>query len=90
MSESSITEAKTQLTRLIHQAERGEVVIGPSALRLIGDKVEISQWRHEPDTEQKYGVVTQLLEAHRLQVEGSLQPIHAPESLSEDQLRPGC
>ena len=26
MSESSIAEAKTQLTRLIHQAERGEVV----------------------------------------------------------------
>ncbi len=26
MSESSIAEAKTQLTRLIHQAERGETV----------------------------------------------------------------
>jgi predicted ATPase/class 3 adenylate cyclase len=71
-----------------HQAKRGEVVVGPAALAQIGDKIEISEWRRDPETGQQFGVVARLSDRYQAQVAATLQPIRSPETLSEDQIRP--
>ena len=50
MPETSIAEAKTQLTRLIHQAERGEAVhITRRGKPVDWSKEEVDSWRdHRP------------------------------------------
>ncbi len=71
-----------------HHAKKGEVVVGPEVLSHIGDKVDIVTWRDDHETRTRFGVVTRLLNPYQEQLEMTLQPVLANETLTEAQMRP--
>lgn len=69
-----------------HQANKGEVVVDSTVVDQIGAQLEISAWRE--DHGQRFGVVAQILEPHRDQLEQSAQPILPPDTLRWEEVRP--
>jgi hypothetical protein len=69
-----------------HQAEKGEVVLGPEVIEQIGARVRIAEWRDDPETGQRYGVVAEVLEQDR--IAATPWPSLSPEALAEEQVRP--
>src|SRR5688572_12095349 len=69
-----------------HQAEKGEVVLGPEVIEQIGDKVRIAEWRDDPETGQRYGVVAEVLDQER--VKPTPWPPLSLEALADEQVRP--
>src|SRR6185295_14025072 len=65
-----------------HYAEKGEVVLDPSATAALGDRVRIGERRVDPATGRAFGVVEELLVAvPTIEVE-------EPAALDETQVRP--
>jgi len=71
-----------------HHAEKGEVVIGPDVIARVGDKVDVVEWRTEPETGERFGVVAQLKAEYRNEVKPQPWPALSPDALSEEQTRP--
>ena len=44
-----------------HHAEQGEVVLDPSSLAAVGERVTLAETRHDPERERTFGVVERLL-----------------------------
>jgi predicted ATPase/class 3 adenylate cyclase len=69
-----------------HQAKKGEVVVGSEVMVHIGDQVELAEWRHEPETGERLGVVSRL--SPQAPVQATPWPAFSPEILTETQMRP--
>ncbi|MCL4302757.1 MAG: tetratricopeptide repeat protein [Anaerolineae bacterium] len=68
-----------------HHANKGEVVVGAEVVAQVGDQMELVEWRHEHQTDERFGVVSRLLP--QPQVEAAPWPAFASETLAEDQVR---
>ncbi len=65
-----------------HHAEKGEVVLDPSAIEALGVRVRIGTWREDPERERRFGVVEALdTVVPTLEVE-------EPPALDDDLVRP--
>ncbi|MEO8463624.1 MAG: AAA family ATPase, partial [Chloroflexota bacterium] len=64
-----------------HFAQKGEVVLEPSAMRRLGDRVSLGELRHDEETDRTYAVLDQL------NVEVPRTPVVEPPPLSEDLVR---
>ena len=73
-----------RLAQAEHQAQKGEVVLEPSAVSSLGDQVQFVAWRHDDETGERFGVVGGL----GSQVTDSPWPPMPPDALSEEQVRP--
>ncbi len=71
-----------------HQAEKGEVVVGPEVVTQIDDKIDIVEWRYDHETDQHFGVVSRLLDETQVQIDAILQPDASFEELDEAHTRP--
>ena len=71
-----------------HHAEKGEVVIGPDVIARVGDKVDVVEWRTEPETGERFGVVAQLKAEYRDEVKPQPWPAQSLDVLSEERTRP--
>ena len=65
-----------------HHAEKGEVVLDPSALAAVGDRAEIAQTRLDPERDRTFGVVRSLL------VDVATVDVAEPPLLDEALVRP--
>ncbi len=65
-----------------HFAEKGEVILEPSAISGLGDRAQISDRRVDPETGREYAVLTGLTAL------ASRQPVVEPPPLSEELIRP--
>ena len=65
-----------------HVAEKGEVVLDPSAIGVLGDRVRIREHRVDPETGRSFGVVDELL------VAVPTVEVVEPEALDEALVRP--
>ncbi|MEO8468748.1 MAG: tetratricopeptide repeat protein [Chloroflexota bacterium] len=64
-----------------HFAQKGEVVLEPSAIRRLGNRVSLGELRHDEETDRTYAVLDQL------HVEVVRTPVEEPPPLSEDLVR---
>lgn len=69
-----------------HHANKGEVVVDTETVTHLGDILELSEWRDEPESGERFGVVKKLLP--RAKVKATPWPAFDVDSLSEEQLRP--
>src|SRR6185503_13615941 len=69
-----------------HHANKGEVVVGAEVMEQIGAQVELAEWRDEPESGERFGVINRL--APQVEVEMSPWPTFTAEALSESQMRP--
>ncbi|MCK6628716.1 MAG: tetratricopeptide repeat protein [Anaerolineae bacterium] len=69
-----------------HHANKGEVVVDTEAVTRLGGQLELSEWRDEPESGERFAVVSRFLPG--LQVEAAPWPTFAADTLSEEQLRP--
>jgi adenylate cyclase len=65
-----------------HHAERGEIVLEPSAIERLGDRVSIGERRTDEVSDRTYGVLA------GLHVEMPRSPVEEPPPLPEDLVRP--
>jgi class 3 adenylate cyclase len=71
------------LAEVEHQAEKGEVVLHPSAIQSIRDQLEIATWREHEESGQRVAVVSDLVKP----VQAMPWPPCSPQKLSEEQVR---
>lgn len=64
-----------------HFAQKGEVVLEPSAIRRLGNRVSLGELRHDEETDRTYAVLDQL------HVDVPRTPVEEPPPLSEDLVR---
>lgn len=67
-----------------HHTDKGEVVLASTAAESLADQVEITEWRQDEETGQRFGLMGHLLD----RVATAPWPALPPEALSEDQVRP--
>ena len=67
------------LAQAEHHAERGEVVLTSTTIASVGDQVRLVAWRHDDETDERFGVV----EGMESQISGSpWEPlVHLPSIL---------
>jgi len=73
-----------RLAQAEHQAQKGEVVLEPSAVTSLGDQVQFVTWRRDDETGERFGIVGGLAS----QVTDLPWPPMPPDALSEEQVRP--
>ncbi len=67
-----------------HHAERGEVVIDTATAEQLGDRVELSVWREDEESHDRFAIVTSL----RTPIEPSPWESVDAQKLGEEQVRP--
>lgn len=65
-----------------HHADKGEVVLDPSAVASLGDRVRISTWREDPERARRFGVV------ESLRADVPTRATEEPPPLDDDLVRP--
>jgi adenylate cyclase len=73
-----------------HQAEKGEIVLGPEVITQLGNRVEAAEWRGEAGSDQRFALVTGLNQSVEATPWKSLPHVDQTErgSLTKDQIRP--
>jgi adenylate cyclase len=69
-----------------HHAQKGEVVVDSEVIAQLGDKVELVEWRDDPETSERFGLVSGL--TPRTHVEPTPWPDFDADKLTEEQVRP--
>lgn len=69
-----------------HHANKGEVVVDTQTATHLGGLLKLSEWRNEPESGERFGVVKRLLP--QAQVKATPWPTLDADTLSEEQLRP--
>jgi predicted ATPase/class 3 adenylate cyclase len=67
-----------------HHAHRGEVLIDQAAVEALGDQIEVSEWREDPESRERFALVNKL----KVNVETYPWPALETDALSNDLLRP--
>ena len=67
-----------------HHAERGEVLVDQAAVAALSDQIEVSEWREDPESGERFAVVNQL----KTNVEPDPWPALETDSLNDDLIRP--
>lgn len=76
-------ETLSRLAGAEHQADKGDVIIDEQIAVVLGDGVQIQEWRTDHESHERYAVVTQLT----IDVPGQSWPHLPPDALSDEQAR---
>lgn len=79
-------ETLVRLAAAEKQATRAEVVLDEATVTLLGDKVEVSAWRTNPETKERFALIAQARDL--LPLPTPAPSLKSATSLSESELRP--
>jgi len=67
-----------------HLANRGEVLLGQTTVEVLGEQVDVLEWREDPESGERFAVVGAL----KVEAEPDPWPELSPAVLGDDQIRP--
>ena len=77
-----------QMATAEHHADRGEVIVSPEVAAQLGDQLDVTDWRRDDETNQRFGVVSGLLGRQPTADETTVWPALPLERLLKEDVRP--